>query len=159
MFKKSVCFNILFLVYYVSDGQVSLTRVGKNYVELEMYNPDSLAKQTINPYFLGFGKRNANEFLFKLFDHRVQLHKDTLFLYLNDTAIVPGIEKYNFGDSLRLKQVEKYDTLNFKLGFKAKYVFPKKKYSKLVIYYLFNDLMESTRKSKFLFIDRKRRKE
>lgn len=76
-----------------------------------------------------------------------------------DTAIIPGIEKYNLGDSIRLMQgVKKYDTVLPQEGIKVKYEFSKEAFTFLLIFYSFFDLLQNDKKSEMLFFERKRRK-
>jgi hypothetical protein len=123
-----------------------------------MDNKTSSAKKTINPYFLGLSKLKGDNYIIKLFDDKYRLRNDTLFFFLNDTAIIPGIEKYNLGDSIRLLQVEKYDTLTPHDRIKVKYGFPKEVFSFIVVYYTFNDLTQMDNNSLILLYERKRRK-
>jgi hypothetical protein len=151
---------IVFLLFWTLPnkvtGQLHITAVGKNYVEIQLYNQTASTKQTINPYFLGFSKLKGNNYTFNLFKDKYRFYNDTLFLYLNDTAIVPGIEKYNQGDSFRLIQVEKYVSLPPQDQFKAKYAFRKEKFSFIMLYYTFNDLSQNRKDSFALVYARKR---
>lgn len=140
-------------------GQATITEVGKNYVEIQIYNQSTSTKQTINPYFLANSRLKGKEYVFNLFNYKYQFYKDTLFLYLNDTTIIPGIEKYNDLDSLRLLQgIQKYTTLSPQDEFKIKYSFPKEPFTHLVVFYLFTDLSQDDKKSEVLFYERKSRK-
>lgn len=159
MFKKVLIFIILFALLYEADGQASIAEVGKNYVKIQIYNESESAKQTINPYFLANSRLKRNEYVFNLFEYKYRFYKDTLFLYLNDTAIVPGIEKHNLGDSIRLMEgFKKYDTLSPQDEFKIKYCFPKEPFTYLVVFYSFTDLLQNDKKSEVLFYEKKRRK-
>lgn len=140
-------------------GQATITEVGKNYVEIQIYNQSTSAKQTINPYFLANSRLKRGEYIFTLFEYKYRFYKDTLFLYLNDTTIIPGIEKYNDLDSMRLLQgVKKYTTLSPQDEFKTKYGFPKEPFTHLVVFYLFTDLSANDKKSEVLFYQRKPKK-
>ena len=159
MFKRALSFIIFFLVAFNAICQGTIDKVGKNFIELEISNQAASPKVTINPYFLGNSKLERNRIVFKLFNEKYRFNNDTLFLYLNDTAIIPGIEKYNLGDSVRLLQgFKKYDTLFFQDVSKVKYYFPKKSFSFLVIFYTLKDLAQFDKKSEILFFERKRRK-
>ena len=159
MLKKMLSFIISFAFIYEGSGQASITEVGKNYVEIQIYNQSTSTKQTINPYFLASSRLKGNKYIFNLFEYKYRFYKDTLFLYLNDTAIIPGIEKYNDLDSFRLLQgVKKYTTLSPQDEFKTKYSFPKKPFTHLVVFYSFTDLSQNDKKSEVLFYERKRRK-
>ena len=158
MLKRVASFLIFFNLIYEGNGQASIIEVGKNYVKIHMYNQTASAKQTINPYFLGISRLKGDSYIFNLFEYKYRFYKDTLFLYLNDTAIIPGIEGYNLGDSVRLKQVEKYVTMSPQDEFKVKYGFPKGSFTFLVVFYSFTDLAQNDKKSEVLFYDRKRRK-
>jgi hypothetical protein len=159
MFKKVLSFLISFALIYEGNGQATITEVGKNYVEIQIQNQSASAKQTINPYFLANSRLKGNNYIFKLFKYKYRFYMDTLFLYLNDTTIIPGIEKYNLGDSIRLLEgFKKYDTLSPQDEFKIKYSFPKEPFTHLVVFYSFTDLSQNDKKSEVLFYERKRRK-
>lgn len=159
MYKKVLNLVIFFLAAYNALSQGGVGKIGKNFIEFEVVNQGASPKRTINPFFLGRSKLERKDIVFELYNDRYRFNNDTLFLYLNDTAISPGIEKYNLGDSIRLIQgYRKYDTL-FSQGISSvKYFFPKKKYSFLVLFYSFSELTGSYRESKMLFLDVKRRK-
>lgn len=138
-------------------GQLHITSVGKNYVEIQLYNQTASVKQTINPYFLGVSRLKGNTYTFSLSEDKYPFYNDTLFLYLNDTAIVPGIEKYNQADSFRLMSFEKFVTLPPQHEYKAKYAFRKEKFSFIMLYYTFNDLTQNSKDSLAFLYARKRR--
>jgi len=149
-----------FVISIAGNAQVSIAEVGKNYIEIQMLNKTELPKQLINPYFLGLSKGKDAQQTFYLFDSKYRFRCDTLFLYLNDTAILPGIEKYNLGDSLRLDEgVNKFDTLFPHEEIKIRYHFAKRPFSILVVYYSFSDVSYNSRRSELLFYKRKRNRQ
>ena len=156
-FKKLIGFVLICSFSYKVAGQLHITSVGKNYVEIQLYNQTASIKQTINPYFLGHSKLEGNTITFYVFREKYRFHNDTLFLYLNDTTIVPGIEKYNQRDSFRLMTFKKYVILPPQYEFKAKYRFRKDKFSFIKLYYTFTDAAQNNKDSLALVYARKRK--
>ena len=156
-FKRLIGFILIYILPDKVAGQLHITAVGRNYVEIQLYNQTSAVKQTINPYFLGFSKSKGNTYTFDLFRDRYRFFNDTLFLYLNDTAIIPGIEKFNQVDSFRLMKVEKYATLLPQDEFKVMYRFPTENFSFIMLYYTISNLPKNYNDTLALLYARKRK--